>query len=126
MFMSYLKTDADCSEETDFLVTVTPEDFATARDLQIFAERIQQAIDDARSNGSNRLALDLAELEQIRSVGLNGLIAANSNGRCVGLSVVLLNVQAKVREVFSLTRLERMFEFEERSTPGNPVAGNTA
>ncbi|MDG2221462.1 MAG: STAS domain-containing protein [Rubripirellula sp.] len=117
--MSCSDSDAKANEDIDFIVTVTPEDLSTDRDSQVFAEQMQQAICEAQKHGSSRLALDLSEVSQIRSVGLNSLIAVNSSSRCVGLSVVLLNIQASVREVFSLTRLERMFEFEERPAVGS-------
>ena len=103
------------------MVPVTPEDLSSISDAKSFAERMQQASDDAQSSGSSRLALDLGQVSRIRSAGLNGLIAVNSNARCDGLRVVLLNVQEGVREVFSLTRLERMFEFEESPVAGNPA-----
>lgn len=55
--------------------------------------------------------LDLQWIERITSVGLNELIGINAAARSRGIRLVLLNVSESVREVFSLTRLERMFEF---------------
>jgi len=58
-----------------------------------------------------QLNLDLGQVERISSAGLNELIGINSAARSRGIRLVLLDVQESVREVFVLTRLERMFEF---------------
>ncbi|WP_197231106.1 STAS domain-containing protein [Novipirellula artificiosorum] len=56
------------------------------------------------------LNLDLAEVSWVSSVGLNELIEINLHAKKSGVRLVLTNVQSVVREVFMLTRLERMFE----------------
>nr|WP_271895687.1 STAS domain-containing protein [Rubripirellula sp.] len=57
------------------------------------------------------LLVDMTDIERITSEGLNELIALNSEARGLGVSVRLLEVCTSVRDVFKLTRLERMFEF---------------
>lgn len=57
------------------------------------------------------LLVDMTDIESITSEGLNELIALNSEARGLGVSVRLLEVCTSVRDVFKLTRLERMFEF---------------
>ena len=59
-----------------------------------------------------QLNLDLKKVEGITSAGLNELIGINSQARNRGIRLVLLDVQESVREIFNLTRLERMFEFD--------------
>jgi anti-anti-sigma factor len=59
-----------------------------------------------------QLHLDLKSVKGITSAGLNELIGINSQARNRGIRLVLLDVQESVREIFSLTRLERMFEFD--------------
>ena len=63
------------------------------------------------SQNSLRLNLDLRQVDRITSAGLNELIGINSLARSRGIRLVLLDVQESVREIFALTRLERMFEF---------------
>jgi len=63
------------------------------------------------SGSSIQLNLDLKRVERITSAGLNELIGINSLARSRGIRLVLLDVQKSVREIFELTRLERMFEF---------------
>lgn len=62
-----------------------------------------------------QLNLDLGRVERLTSAGLNELIGINSQARNFGIRLVLLDVQESVREVFALTRLERMFEFHHSS-----------
>ena len=57
------------------------------------------------------LFVDMSDIERITSEGLNELIGLNSEARGAGVSVQLLDVCPTVRDVFKLTRLERMFEF---------------
>ena len=57
------------------------------------------------------LLLDMSDIERITSEGLNELIGFNSEARSQGVSVQLLDVCTTVRDVFKVTRLERMFEF---------------
>lgn len=57
------------------------------------------------------LFVDMSEIERITSEGLNELIGLNSEARSRGISIQLLDVCPAVRDIFKLTRLERMFEF---------------
>lgn len=61
---------------------------------------------------ADQVKLDLGQVERITSESLNKLIQLNSLARNRGIRLVLVDVQDLVREVFALTRLERMFEFE--------------
>ena len=68
--------------------------------------------DDIESDNHNDvLNLDFKDIDRISSAGLNELIGINSHARSLGVRVVLVDVQQSVRDVFALTRLERMFEF---------------
>tara|TARA_R110002049_G_scaffold285698_4_gene467071 strand:- start:231751 stop:232161 length:411 start_codon:yes stop_codon:yes gene_type:complete len=61
----------------------------------------------------DKLTLDFRQVGWLSSDGLNELISINRQARTRGLRLVLSNVQEPVREVFALTRLERMFELAE-------------
>jgi len=61
---------------------------------------------------SDLVAVDLAEVAWVSSVGLNELIEMNRSARNQGVELVLTNVQSAVREVLMLTRLERMFNID--------------
>ncbi|TWT55082.1 STAS domain protein [Rubripirellula amarantea] len=66
---------------------------------------------DGSDDEQSHLNLDFASVDRITSAGLNGLIRMNTKFRSHGVRLVLVNVPTPVREVFELTRLERMFEF---------------
>lgn len=57
------------------------------------------------------LNLDFKEIHWISSAALNELIGINSTARSQGIKLILLDVPKNVRDIFALTRLERMFEF---------------
>jgi len=63
------------------------------------------------NNIEDRLHLDFKDIHRITSAGLNELIGINSQARSNGVRLVLVDVPPSVRDVFALTRLERMFEF---------------
>jgi anti-anti-sigma factor len=60
-----------------------------------------------------RLNIDFKEIARLNSAGLNGLIGMNTQARNHGVQLVLVDVQDSVRDVFVVTRLERMFEFSK-------------
>ncbi|TWU25002.1 putative anti-sigma factor antagonist BtrV [Novipirellula galeiformis] len=63
----------------------------------------------AASKPRPTLNLDLGDVDWLSSVGINELIQVNRKARKVGVKFVLTEVGDSVREVFELTRLERMF-----------------
>ena len=81
--------------------------------MEILAELGQEA---AAGCPEPSLLVDMSEIERITSEGLNELIGLNSEARARGISVQLLDVCPSVRDVFKLTRLERMFEFGSVAT----------
>ncbi len=56
------------------------------------------------------IVIDFRDIDRLGSAGLNGLIGIKSKARSHGVHLVLSNVQDSVRDVFALTRMERMFE----------------
>lgn len=59
----------------------------------------------------SRLNLDFKDVDWLNTDGLNELIGINNQARGRGVRLVLLDVQESVRDIFAVTRLERMFEF---------------
>jgi anti-anti-sigma factor len=89
-------------------------DIHTARQI---AEHLSELIGGEKPPGGHdsRLNLDFGNIDRISSAGLNELIGINSRARSHGIRLVLLDVQESVRDVFTHTRLERMFEFGSTS-----------
>ena len=77
--------------------------------------RLTELGSDAESEAVDAvLLLDMSDIERITSEGLNELTGFNSEARSQGVSVQLLDVCNTVRDVFKVTRLERMFEWNDR------------
>jgi anti-anti-sigma factor len=78
---------------------------------QISSHLHEMAGDEESERADCQLSLDLRGVRRITSNGLNELIGINRLARNRGVRLVLLDVQESVRDVFAITRLERMFEF---------------
>lgn len=68
-------------------------------------EQNDQAVD--------HVEVDFSTTGQIGSEGLNCLMILKSKIRQHDVDVILCNVNSPVRDVFRLTRLERLFEFDD-------------
>lgn len=80
------------------------------------AVKVGQLLRDRLDEGAAEcLNVDLTNIGRINSAGLNELISINSQCRSLGVRLVLIDVRDSVREIFALTRLERMFEFYSTS-----------
>ncbi len=79
---------------------------------RVISAHLEELASEVPSQEAAQLHLDLKSVNGITSAGLNELIGINSQARNRGIRLVLLDVQESVREIFNLTRLERMFEFD--------------
>ena len=77
-----------------------------------FSSAVRSALDSPRQNMVTDLVLDLSQIASISSAGLNELIRIHSDSRAAGVSVRFRSLQENVVEVFRITRLERIFDFE--------------
>lgn len=78
-----------------------------------FGELFERGL--CRSHPIDCIQIDLTGIDRITSAGLNGLIQMNSKSRNHGVRLLLANVPETIRDVFRLTRMERMFEFSSQS-----------
>ena len=58
------------------------------------------------------LVLDMSDVDWISSAGLNELIQMQTQSRASGITFRLRSTCETVREVFRITRLERIFQFD--------------
>ncbi|MEM6688396.1 MAG: STAS domain-containing protein [Planctomycetota bacterium] len=77
--------------------------------------KLDELLDEGTKNATGELRVDLSGIDRIDSEGLNELIRTQSRLRARGVQLRLTGVGETVREVFRLTRLERVFEFEVSS-----------
>ena len=63
------------------------------------------------------LTVDFSDIGRLTSIALNELINMNRQARTRGVQLVLANVSDSLRDIFTLTRLERMFNFSTEIIP---------
>ena len=77
-------------------------------------QQVEAALKDCDSEpGETDICLDLSEFQKINTLGINELIRTQSKVRARGGHLRLRGLCDSVRAVFRLTRLERVFEFED-------------
>ncbi|MGB7328520.1 MAG: STAS domain-containing protein [Rubripirellula sp.] len=106
---------------TETTVSFSPDHINRTETARKISWDLCELIEDTQCGAKplDHIVLDFRGIDRIGSAGLNGLIGIKSKARSHGVRVVLSNVQESVRDVFALTRLERMFEF--RNVDGHGV-----
>ena len=74
---------------------------------------LREHIDSALADGDRKILLDLGRVRLMDSSGLGELVRAKSTSESQGATIKLLNVENKVEEVLSMTRLIGVFETYE-------------
>ncbi len=77
-------------------------------DLSVSTE-FQQTLRSALSKHPTRLVVDLAQVPYMDSSGVATLVDAMQQARKAQSSLVLCGLQDKVRSIFEITRLDRVF-----------------
>lgn len=97
-------------EESGAVVLVPTDDvdLSTARDLQ---HALREALD--RAGGGGRLIVDLAGVPYMDSSGVATLVEAMQIARKKDTALVLCGLQPKVRSIFEIARLDRVFTIVE-------------
>jgi anti-sigma B factor antagonist len=78
-------------------------------DATLLSEKLHEYIE----NGKKRFLVDMAKVDWMNSSGLGILIGGLSTVRGRGGSLKLLLVGRKPRELFEITKLDRIFEMHE-------------
>jgi len=78
-----------------------------AADIELMGAELLSLVDDQQKTN---LLLNFEGVEFLSSAALNKLITLNSHVKRAGGVVRLCNVHPQIQEVFSLTRLDRMFD----------------
>ena len=79
------------------------------------SSKVSDALDQPREQLVTDVIVDLGQVTWISSAGLNELIRLQAQSRASGIHLRLRSLNEVVRDVFRITRLERIFELE-----GNP------
>ncbi len=113
--MSYVQLIYVSGEDRDDMMTMGTRDLndlKSGQQLSLDLKALVNSNEFRSSGGVSRLHLDFKEVTMISSAALNVLIRLNRQTRDRGIQLVLMDVHQSVREVFTVTRLERMFEFD--------------
>ncbi len=78
--------------------------------------RFKEFLNSLSQNGSEQYVVDLADLDYIDSGGLGCLVSFLRRVRQNGGDIKVATLSGKVRAVFELTRLHRIFEIYDDSS----------
>ncbi len=85
------------------------------------SSKVSDALDQPREQLVTDVIVDLGQVTWISSAGLNELIRLQAQSRASGIHFRLRSLNEAVRDVFRITRLERIFDFDE-NPENEPVA----
>jgi anti-anti-sigma factor len=74
-----------------------------------FAAAMDEAIAEATASGSIHITVDLKDMDYMASTGLRSFVNAEKKISAAGGTLILLNMQETVKEVFVLTGLDEIF-----------------
>lgn len=98
-------TQSDCD------VLYAPERLVSEHRLEFRREALER-LAKAASEGAKRILIDLRETREVDASGLGVLVLLQKRARENLLSTCLKRTPPTVRHLLHLTRLERLFEFE--------------
>ncbi|MBL1257272.1 STAS domain-containing protein [Methylocystis sp. Sn-Cys] len=96
--------------QNDRAVLIVKEERLDAHNSSELKERILRTLEE----GGRRLVVDLADVKFIDSSGLGALLSGYKNASQRSGTFVLSGLQPRVRSMFELTRLNRVFEIYPR------------
>ena len=76
------------------------------------ARSLQEKLFRLMETGTRNIAVDMSAVDYIDSSGLGALVSVNKQLLRKGGSMKICGIQGLVREVFELTRLDRVFAIE--------------
>jgi anti-sigma B factor antagonist len=71
---------------------------------------VRETVKDMLKGGQKNLLLNLGDVSYIDSSGLGELVGAYATGANQGAQIKLLNVQKRVHDLFTITKLYTVFE----------------
>ena len=71
---------------------------------------VRETVKDMLKGGQKNLLLNLGDVSYIDSSGLGELVSAYATGASQGAQIKLLNVQKRVHDLFTITKLYTVFE----------------
>ncbi|MCS7468239.1 STAS domain-containing protein [Stieleria sp. ICT_E10.1] len=98
----------DCS----LVVSPSLKEINRRKSARKISSKVTAALDQPREHMVTDVIVDLGQVTWISSAGLNELIRLRAQSRASGIHLRLRSLNEAVRDVFRITRLERIFEFD--------------
>jgi anti-sigma B factor antagonist len=76
------------------------------QNIQVIGEQLFGLVDES---GRKRLLLNFSNVEYMSSAALGKLITLNKKVQAAGGKLVLCNIDPQIREVFEITKLDKLF-----------------
>jgi anti-sigma B factor antagonist len=99
----------DLREKKDVVIITIEGKMVGGPDATLLSEKLHECIEA----GKKRVLVDMAKVDWMNSSGLGILIGGLSTVRGRGGSLKLLHVGKKPRELFAITKLDRIFEMHD-------------
>jgi anti-sigma B factor antagonist len=88
------------------VVSFTDKKILDEQNIQVIGEQLFSLIDEL---GRKKILLNFGNVEYMSSAALGKLITLNKKVQGAGGKLVLCNIDANIREVFEITRLDKLF-----------------
>jgi anti-sigma B factor antagonist len=84
------------------------------QNIQLIGDQLFELVDDL---GKKKLLLNFANVEYLSSAALGKLMTLNKKVKAAGGELRLANIKAEIKEVFSITKLDKMLKiFDSEKT----------
>jgi anti-anti-sigma factor len=83
--------------------------------MALLGHKVDQA---AREAGVTTIAIDLAGVEMLPSLGLGALVQISNKCKARQQQLKLASCGIKLRQTFAVTRLDRFFDLVDKFEPG--------
>jgi anti-sigma B factor antagonist len=87
------------------VVSFTDKKILDEQNIQVIGEQLFGLVDDS---GRTKLLLNFSNVEYMSSAALGKLITLNKKVQAAGGKLVLCNIIPQIREVFEITRLDKV------------------
>jgi anti-sigma B factor antagonist len=88
------------------VVSFTDKKILDEQNIQIIGEQLFSLVDES---GRKKLLLNFGTVEYMSSAALGKLITLNKKVQTAGGRLVLCNIRPEIREVFEITKLDKLF-----------------
>ena len=100
------------------VVSFTDKKILDEQNIQVIGEQLFSLIDE---QGRKKLLLNFGNVEYMSSAALGKLITLNKKVQAAGGRLVLCNIDPQIREVFEITKLDKLFMIRNDEQDGLQV-----